>query len=540
MLFNTLKELDLITDVTPHSLKSLSFKNERLSDELSSKLIEFTRSINDHIIKVASKETFAKGDLVKEFEDYTKTFEEIKANITAEIPDKNGNMRFTPEEYVKVIYIITYQMIKYLDLSQEQVAQILNINKKNYKDRWGISPASDCKMKQLSYKYTLPIDSNKEELITLLPYIGSYLAEISISYFIGVSNHMSLFTNLENTNKNSNQKNKDDGSRFYGRQFYHNITNLEELYSWVFIEYILDNNIQVKERVKKLVCTQDIEMNKEFLEFLLTCGVEIKAENLIDNDYKGFQNKYRSYLDAIENKKIWLDVLDNPDMPYDELMVDRRKWKPEESISHEELCNKEINKLDKKINSYIAVLLDWINIDSFETEDTTKIYRYIVDKYNKKLEDFKPELFEDKDAFCAMYLITRYFNANGVSTEMIKAFDEYLASANFTAYINRYKNDYISVLKDGVDINDKLSLIEKVQALNNQITNRKEKRTVARAAIIIDADSYAVDKAFVEEVSSINNEFYLIILSTKELELPSLIKDKVQNTYIYASEKEQV
>ena len=479
-----------------------------------------------------------KDNIIKEFADYTKRFKQIQNDIIAEIPSKNGGMRLIPEEYVEVIYIITYQMSKYLGLGQIHVAKILNIKERDYKDRWGISPANDCKVKQADYRFVLPIDSDKEELRNLIAYVNSYLAEISSSYLIGVSNRMSLFTNTENTNKSINRKNE-DGSMFYGRQFYHNLTSIQDLYDWIFIEHIMTNGISVKEKTQDLLCTDNVEMNEDFLEFLLSNGIEIKAENLNQNDYKKFQRKYKKYLSDIENKKIWLDVLEHPEMPYDALYIEKDKWNEEKAIDREEYCAKEISNLDKSIDENLKELLDYININSFRTEDTLKIYKYLVEKYSDNLADFKPELFADKDSFCAKYLISKYFSINGVSTETIEAFNRYLSSPKLSMYINRYKNDYISAFKDGVDINDKKPLLEKIHMLDRDIKERKEQRTIVRAAILIDADCYQVSDTLIEEISKINSEFYLIIISSEDLKLPSLIKEKVGSSYIYTTEREK-
>lgn len=537
MLLNTLESLKGITDVTPHSLKSGPLKQNEISKDLINRLVDFVKSINNKIITISPPQDMSKDELVNEFADYTQMFKQIQMDIVAEIPSKNGGMRIIPEEYVEVIYIVTYQMCKHLDLKQVDAAKILNLKERDFKDRFGISPASDCKIKQADCRFTLPVDYNKEELKDLVSYVNSYLAELSNSYFIGVSNRMSLFANTENLNKSVNRKVK-DSPIFYGRQFYYSISSIQDLYDWIFIEHIVQNSTAVKEKVQNFLCTDDVEMNEEVLEFLLTCGVEIKAENLNQNDYKGFQRKYKEYLAKIKDKELWMEVIEHPEIPYDELLIDMKDWTEDKAVDREAYAMKRIADLEKHISKEVGELLDYIDINSFKTEDTLKIYRYLVERYNSSLVNFKPELLKDKDSFCAKYLISRYFSINGVSTETITDLNNYLSSKELSSYINRYKNDYISAFKDGVDINDKVTLLGKIRLLNAEIKGRKEKRTIARSVILIDADCYPVNSALVEKISKVNSEFYLLIISSKELELPILIKEKINNTYIYTTERE--
>lgn len=537
MILNTLKSLEGITEVKPHSLRK-KLPEGKLSNKMVQQLVDFAESLNAKIIELSSKENVSKEDLLNELSEYGEKFKQIRGSIAAEIPDKKGNMRVIPREYVEVIYILTYQMVKYLNLAQSDIAKLFGLLEKDFKDRWGISPASDYKIKHAEYHFALPSDTNTDILKDLVPYIGSYLADVSYNYIIGVSNKMSLFANLENTNKSSTRKKK-GVVLFYGRQFYCNITSIQDLYDWVFIEYIPNNVVAVKEKVQSLLCTDNVEMNENLLKFLLTSGIEIKAENINENDYKGFQLKYEEYLAKVKDKELWEEVLENPEIPYDDLMVDMKDWKAEDAVDHEEYCKKQIRKLNKNIDKDLQKLMVCININSFRTDDTVRIYRYLVKSYTERLENFTPELFEDKTSFCAMYLFSRYFSQNGVSDKTIEDLKKYLVSSKMSAYVNRYINDYISAFKDGVDINDNIDLLGKVSTLNEVVKSRKENRTIVHSVVMIDADCYPVDSDLVDRLSETCDNLYIIIISSQELDLPSLIKENINSTYIYTTEREK-
>lgn len=535
MLLNTIQALRGITDITPHSLTKIPFSAGKISQNLINKLTNLTLDICQEINDISLSSEKPSDEF---FSKYSERFKSIRADIVAEIPNKCNQMRFTPEEYIEVIYIITYQLHKCFGITQEFVAKMFGMSRNIFKSKWGISPTMDCDAYSTTYQFKLPFETETDFLETIIPYIGKKSAVVSNDYFIGVSNNISIFANIAQTNKSTNRGKK--VKKFCNRQFFHVPTEFDDFYFSFFVEYTRTNPKKFREIAVNILDTSDVEVSRDLIEYLINIGYEFEKCNLNNNNFVEFTSDYERYRKSYDERNYWLEAKDDPDHDFDDaFLVTPKEHAAGRDIDKVALCESNITRLSRELDVLCDKLIESIDLSSFVTEDNIGVLKFVIEQYEEELNNFKPDYFEHGDSLCAKYFIVRYFKANGVSETSVEDFKKYLESADFAKYTDRYENDYLGVLQNGVDINSKRSFIDIFNELKDEMIrkdskkddNKETSRNYSNALIYIDASSYDVTDELMTSLREIHDKFYFIVSSEVKLSLGGMQEEYLRTDY---------
>lgn len=533
MLLTTLEKLKGITDVTPHAYPQNPFPVDKISQETKDSLVSFTLDICQEIEAMSKNEANPKAE---DFAQYTERFRQIRVQMKADSKEKK-----TPEEYVECVYIITYQFIKLLDKSQAFVSNVLDFKESNYKSYWGMSPSADFVAYNSEFQYKLPFETETDFLETIIPYIGKKMSIVSNDYFIGVSNNISIFTNIAQTNKNSNRVKGD--KKFYGRQFFHVPTEFDDFYFSFFVDYTRTNPQKFKEIAVNILDTSDVEVSRDLIEYLINIGYEFEKCNLNNNNFAEFTSDYKRYRKSYDERNYWFEAKDDPDHDFDDaFLVTPKEHAAGRDIDKVALCESNITRLSHELDVLCDKLIESIDLSSFVTEDNIGVLKFVIEQYEEELNNFMPDYFEHGDSLCAKYFIVRYFKANGVSETSVASFKEYLESADFTRYVDRYKYDYLGVLQNGVDINSKRLFIDIFTELKDEMIckdSKKDNRANSTALIYLDASCYDVTDELMTSLREIHDKFYFIVSSEVKLSLGGMqeeyLRTDCRELYLYTN-----
>ena len=318
----TLNSFKGFIEITPHSLRNLK------SGQLSSKIVSLIENfIQDLIANTSGKSNEEEVETV--LKSFSPRFQEIKRQIQDEIPDKNGNMRFIPAEYIEMIYIITYYLYDNYRITQKVVASLFGFDEKIYKDRGGITPVNDCKATKLKYSFRLLIDDDKDFLEIIIPFLGKVSAQISNSYSVCLCNNISIITNLEYNNAKINHKG------FQSKQMYYNIKEAEDMLQWVFNDNFAVDVIKIKNSILNLIDTENKELTEEIFVKMIEWGIDIGQENLRRPELENFNYSYTLFKECIKKRDWFQEARDDLVYKYADIFM----------LSVEEVnSGKEINK----------------------------------------------------------------------------------------------------------------------------------------------------------------------------------------------------
>lgn len=547
MLLNSLEKLQGITDITPHAYPQEPFMTGTISQEVVDSLVSFTLDICQEIEKMAENGV---NPEVEDFAQYTERFKQIREEMKA-----NATKKKTPEEYVECVYVITYQFVKLLGKSQEFVSKVLDFKKSNYKSYWGMSPAADFVAYNSEYQFKLPIDKDTDFLEAVIPYIGKKSSIVSNDYFIGVSNRMSILANLKNTNKNATRKNKETKAvEFYGRQFYFNIADRESSLRYIFIahtkrisrdntgKYAGEPTDRFRDMVKDFINTDDIKITEDLMEYLLNNGVQIKPENLNNNNFVAFQVDYEKYKKAYEERKYWIEAKDSPEHDYDDaFLVDKEEHEAGRDIDKVAVCEANIASLTNEIDALCEKLIDALNLSTFTSKNNIGVLKFLIEKYQEEMETILPSDIKDEDEFCTKYFIARYFDNVGVSNKSIEEFKKYLDSKEFGVYTDKYENDYISAMYQGIDIDNRpfKDILTELREEMLRKDSNKENRAVTNALVYIDTEYFEVTDKILSPLLDVYENIYFIISSEEKLKLGGMseeyIRTRSREIYLYTN-----
>lgn len=529
MLLNTLEKLQGITDVTPHAYPQNPFPIDSISQETKDKLVSFTLDICQEV-EIMSKN--GANPKVEDFAQYTERFKQIREQMKEEAKKR------TPEEYVECAYVIAYQFIKLLGKSQKFVSNVLGFKESNYKSYWGTSPNADLVAFNSKYQFKLPFETESDFLEVIIPYIGKKAAIVSNDYTIGVSNCISIFANIPQTNKNSNRGKGDN--KFYGRQFFHTPKEFDDYYFSFFIEHTRTNPQKFKEIASNILDTSDIEVSDALMEYLINVGYKFEKSNLNNNNFTEFTLDYEKYQNKYKERAYFIESKDDPEHDFDDMFsVEKEEYLKGVRKDKVAICEENIERLNRELGTLCDKLMKSIDMSSFITKDNIGVLKFVINQYQEELNNFKPEYFEEKDNFCAKYFVTKYFESNGVSEISVENFKQYLESSDYAKYIDKYENDYLGVLQNGVDINSNRSFTEILTELKNEMIRKDSKkddkkepsRNCSNALIYIDASCYNVTDELMTSLREIYDKFYFIVSSEVKLSLGGMQEEYLRTDY---------
>lgn len=518
-----LNSLDYDLEVIPHANKKLKAASipTQIIDRLKKFVVDidsYIKEINDHQEDLSTLESKKQRFMV--FKDERKS---IYDSIFSLIGKKNGTISSTPAEYVEAVYIVTYQLSKYLGFTQDDVSLCLGFNKNMYRDKWGISPVADYNSYHVNYNIKLPIDYNSDVLDKLIPMLGAFSANISSSAEVVLSNNPSIVVNLHTGNR-KNMINKklfmlNDMSRFI-----------------CFSEMFADFKV-FKERVHQIIDTCNVDRGEKFLESILSWGITLSNDNLRRHDKESFDLDYERYLQCIKDKEYFEEATDNPDYDYDYYFLGDIQQKKDGTLPNkEEICKSKIMELENSIAVLLHRLMDDIIVESLITEDNVAALNYLIERYRDHLDNLTAEDFADVTKIAAERYVVDYFRNRGVSINSFKRLKEHLESSDIGAYVTKMQYnslDYM-VMTDGIL---SPSIEEVVDEIREQISDKKENRTSTTALVFIESELYDISDSQIQEILQ-NENISLVIGTTNKREYQGLLSYKLDidtEYYLYSN-----
>lgn len=497
MILNT---LDFNLDVIPHANKKL--KEGKISVQIVDNLKKFVYEMDNVIQEIyMHREDYSTIDSVKsKLDSCINDFNSIYNSIFELIGKKSGSLSFTPAEYVEAVYIVTYQLSKYLGFTQEEVSSLLDFNKNMYRDKWGISPVADYNSYHVNYDAKLPIDDNSDILEKIIPMLGAFSAAISSSAEVVVSNNPSIVVNLHT----GNRKNKLSKKLFM----------LNDMSRFICFSEMFANFKLFKERVIQVIDTCKVERGEEFLEHILSWGITLSNDNLRRHDKESFDSDYMRYLQCIKDKEYFEEAIDNPDYDFDEHFTGSIQQRKDGTLPNkEEICKSKIIGLENSIDILLNRLMDDIIVESLITENNIAVLDYLIERYRDHLNNLTEKDFADVIEIAAEKYVVDYFSNHGVSVNSYTRLKEHLESSDIGNYVTKMQYNSIDYM---VIIDGKLSpsIEAVVDGLIEQISNKKENRTSTTALVYIESELYDISDSQIQEI--IKNENISIVIGTQE------------------------
>lgn len=495
-----LNSLEFGLEVIPHANKQL--KVASIPPQIVNRLKKFVIDVDSVIKEICEHQQDyptieSKKQRLIIFRDERQSIYDSIFNL---IGKKSGSLSFTPAEYIEAMYIVTYQLSKYLSFTQDDVSSCLDFNKNMYRDKWGISPVADYNSYHVNYDTKLPIDNNSDILEKLIPMLGAFCAAISSSAEVVVSNNPSIVVNLHTGNR-KNMINK-------------KLFMLNDMSGFICFSEMFANFKVFKERVKQIIDTCNVDRGEEFLESILSWGITLSNDNLRRHDKESFDLDYERYLQCIKDKEYFEEAIDNPDYDFDEHFTGSINQKKDGTLPNkEETCRSKIMELDKSIEILLNRLMDDIIVESLITESNVAVLSYLIERYKKHLNNITANDFTDIVKIAAERYVVNYFSNNGVSIYSLKRLKEHLESSDIGTYVTKMQYnslDYM-VMTDGLL---SPSIEEVVADLREQISDKKENRTSTTALVYIDAEISDISNSQIQGI--LQNENISVVIGTPE------------------------
>lgn len=152
------------------------------------------------------------------------------------------------------------------------------------------------------------------------------------------------------------------------------------------------------------------------------------------------------------------------------------------------------------------------------------------------------DLFTNTDTYCMKYFIHKYFKCNGVSQDSCDKFKEYMLSSRLREYVARYKNVVCQAFSNNEEVVSKSPIWCKFEELKAFLHSSKEKRCIRTALVYIDLDVFRFTDKEINDLVSLDENIYFIMVSTKKISVQFKEKVKVIDDvkyYIYMSERKE-